>query len=75
MNHTNFDALNEWCDVHYSEHGWGVFVTGINDVENKDPNYWFYGVNNEYVSVGSSKYNLADGDTVNWVYGTSYHPS
>ncbi|MBD3339904.1 MAG: DUF4430 domain-containing protein [Candidatus Lokiarchaeota archaeon] len=69
---TAFGALNEKCDVDYKDYGWGVFVLEINDVKNSHPNYWFYGVNGKAPSVGSSHYNLNDGDEVSWVYDSGY---
>lgn len=71
---TAFDATMKWCDVDYTDYGWGIFVKAINNVENKYPNYWFYGVNGEIAPVGCSAYNLQHGDTVNWVYDEEYSP-
>ena len=71
---TVFDALDKWCEIDYDDYGWSVFILEINGVRNEDPDYWFYGVNDKIAPVGCSKYNLLDGDTINWVYDTSYHP-
>jgi hypothetical protein len=72
---TAFDALDKWCDVEYDKYGWGVYVQEINGVRNNYPNFWFFGVNGKMAPVGSSNYNLLDGDKVNWVYDETYHPS
>ncbi|TFF95259.1 MAG: DUF4430 domain-containing protein, partial [Promethearchaeota archaeon] len=69
---TVFDLLNEYSNVEYEDYGdMGYFVESINGYENGEKN-WYYGVNGEGIGYSCSKYNLEDGDVVNWVYGQQY---
>ena len=71
-NNTVFDVLKAFCDVDYTEyHSGSVFIDAIDGIENKDPNWWQYWVNDEYAPVGASDYHLDDKDKVKWVYGNS----
>ncbi len=71
---TVFDLLDTYCDVKYDDYGdMGYLVTEIDGRKNGQNN-WLYGVNGESIGFSSSKYNLKDGDEVNWVYGQSYSP-
>ncbi len=71
---TAFDLLDKYCDVKYDDYGdMGYLVTEIDGRKNGQKN-WLYGVNGESIGYSCSKYNLEDGDVVNWVYGQSYSP-
>jgi hypothetical protein len=69
-NNTVFDVLLAFCDIEYTEYpGGSVFIDSIDGIENKDPNWWQYWVNDEYAPVGASSYHLNDEDKIEWVYG------
>jgi len=69
---TVFEVLKEYCDVEYEDYGdKGVLVTSIDGYENGEDN-WYYGVNGEKIGYSCSKYELSDGDIINWVYGDDY---
>ena len=75
-NNTVFDVLLAFCDVEYTEYpGGSVFIDAIDGIENKDPNYWQYWVNDEYAPVGASSYHLNDEDEIEWIYGKSKYAS
>ncbi|TFG08459.1 MAG: DUF4430 domain-containing protein [Promethearchaeota archaeon] len=71
---TVFDLLRDYCDVEYEDYGEnGVLVTSIDGYENGEKN-WFYGVNGEKIGYSCSKYEVEDGDIINWIYGDDYSP-
>jgi hypothetical protein len=64
-NTTAFDTLKKWCEVEYTDYGdMGVL---IESVDGKRGN-WRYSINGEFPGVSSNKYNLKNGDTVNWIF-------
>lgn len=72
---TVFEVLKEYCDVEYEDYGDnGVLVTSIDGYENGEDN-WYYGVNGEKIGYSCSKYELSEGDVINWVYGDDYSPA
>ncbi|MFX1338234.1 MAG: DUF4430 domain-containing protein [Promethearchaeota archaeon] len=71
---TVFEVLKEYCEVEYEDYGdKGVLVTSIDGYKNGEHN-WFYGVNGEKIGYSCSKYELEDGDVINWVYSDDYSP-
>jgi hypothetical protein len=65
-NTTAFDALSEWCEVEITDYGErGIIVESINDLKKN----WLYSVNGESPGVSAKKYNLRDGDIVEWTGG------
>jgi hypothetical protein len=63
---TAFDALSEWCEVEITDYGErGIIVESINDLKKN----WLYSVNDESPGVSAKKYNLRDGDIVEWIGG------
>lgn len=60
------DALNSFSDLKIkTESGdYGAYITSINDLEQSNNYYWNYYVNGEYASVGISKYEIKDNDTI-----------
>ncbi len=65
-NTTAFDALSEWCEVEITDYGErGIIVESINDLRKN----WLYSVNDESPGVSAKKYNLRDGDIVEWTGG------
>ncbi|NVM17930.1 MAG: DUF4430 domain-containing protein [Candidatus Lokiarchaeota archaeon] len=65
-NTTAFDALSEWCEVEITDYGGrGIIVESINDLKKN----WLYSVNDESPGVSAKKYNLRDGDIVEWTGG------
>ncbi|MFX0069653.1 MAG: DUF4430 domain-containing protein [Candidatus Hermodarchaeota archaeon] len=71
---TVFDLLQEYCDVEYEDYGdQGVLVTSIDGYENGDES-WYYGVNGEKIGYSCSKYEVEEGDIINWIYGDDYSP-
>lgn len=73
-----FDALRRVCrekNIHmeFSETPLyeSVYIEGIGNLYEFDAGElsgWMYKVNGEFPNFGSSKYELADGDVVQWVY-------
>ena len=65
-NTTAFDALIKWSKVEYKDYGeMGILVDSINGVKGN----WRYSVNGDFPGVSSNKYNLKDGDIIEWIYG------
>ena len=65
-NTTAFDALSEWCEVEITDYGGrGIIVESINDLKKN----WLYSVNDESPGVSAKKYNLRDGDIIEWTGG------
>ena len=65
-NTTAFDALSEWCEVEITDYGErGIIVESINGLKKN----WLYSVNDESPGVSAKKYNLRDGDIVEWTGG------
>jgi hypothetical protein len=65
-NTTAFDALSEWCEVEITDYGErGIIVESINDLKKN----WLYSVNDESPGVSAKKYNLRDGDIIEWTGG------
>ncbi|MFX0080294.1 MAG: DUF4430 domain-containing protein [Candidatus Hodarchaeota archaeon] len=65
-NTTAFDALINWCEVEYKDYGeMGILVEEIDGIRGN----WRYSINGDYPGVSSNKYNLKNGDSVEWVYG------
>lgn len=63
------DALEKFCNVEYKEYtGGDVFVQKIDGLKNDPGHNWLYWVNNEFASIGASKYELQDNDVMKWVY-------
>lgn len=50
------------------QYDFGVFVEGIGGVENTKDRSWIYFVNAKSVEVAADKYNLKNGDKVEWKY-------
>ncbi|MBD3196212.1 MAG: hypothetical protein GF317_14235 [Candidatus Lokiarchaeota archaeon] len=60
---TAFDALDEWTEIIYTDYGTqGLLVEEINGIKAN----WKYSINGEYQGIASNKYNLKDGDIVEW---------
>lgn len=71
-NNTVFDVLLTYCTIEYTEYPGGAkFIDSIDGIENHDPNYWQYWVNEIYGPVGASQYHLDEEDDVEWIYGNS----
>mgnify|MGYP006281791073 CR=1 FL=1 len=69
-NDTVFDILLAFCNVQYTEYPNGeVFINGIDGLQNKDPNYWRYWINQDYAQVGAASYHVEEGDEIEWIYG------
>ncbi|MFW9826912.1 MAG: DUF4430 domain-containing protein [Candidatus Thorarchaeota archaeon] len=65
-NTTAFDTLNKWCDLEYTDYGdMGILIESVDGRRGN----WRYSVNGEFPGVSSNKYNLKNGDTVNWIFG------
>ena len=59
-----------FCNVQYTEYPNGeVFINGIDGLQNKDPNYWRYWINQDYAQVGAASYHVEEGDEIEWIYG------
>lgn len=60
-------------ELKYKDYGGdlGVFVEAIGNVagDTKANKFWQYWVNGQLAQVGASKYELKDGDMVEWKYG------
>jgi hypothetical protein len=64
-NTTAFNALINWCEVEYKDYGeMGILVEEIDGIRGN----WRYSINGDFPGVSSNKYNLKNGDTVEWVY-------
>ena len=69
-NNTVFDVLQAFCMIKYKEYtNDAVFIYSIDNIENKNPYYWQYWVNDTYAPVGASHYYLSDADEIEWKYG------
>ncbi len=69
---TAFYATQKVCDIEYTgDPEAEAFIIEIDGVKNNvdKPNYyWIYYVNGKYAAVGTSDFNLEDGDEIKWVY-------
>jgi hypothetical protein len=61
-----FDLLKKNHTVDYHSTMAGVFVTGIDSVENSQRAYWIYTVNDTTPQVAADKMLTRDGDRVIW---------
>jgi hypothetical protein len=61
-----FDLLKRNHAVDYRSTMAGVFVTGIDSVENSQQAYWIYTVNDTSPQVAADKMLTHDGDRVVW---------
>ncbi len=61
-----FDLLKQKHAVDYRSTISGVFVTGIDSVENSQQAYWIYTVNDTAPQVAADKMLTRDGDRVVW---------
>ena len=60
-----FDVLNSTNSVGYKEYaGLGMFITGINGVNQNSTHYWFFYVNGDLAKVSSDKRALHDDSDV-----------
>jgi uncharacterized protein YaiE (UPF0345 family) len=50
------------------QYDFGVFVKDINNYESDNQKAWIYSVNGEAGNVAADKYELKDGDIVEWKY-------
>ena len=65
-NTTAFDTLNKWCVVDYTDYGdMGILIESVDGRRGN----WRYSINGEFPGVSSNKYNLKNGDKVNWIFG------
>ena len=64
---TVFDALVKWCEVEYDEYDSSGFYNDyfVTSIDGKGEG-WTYYVNEEYVGIASNKYDLSNGDTIEW---------
>ncbi len=46
----------------------GIFITGIDSIENRAGFYWMYSVNDSMGDIACDKYVTKPGDKVRWVY-------
>lgn len=54
--------------VDTKQYDFGVFIESIGGVANSNDFVWIYYVNGESASVGADKYELKNGDSVEWRY-------
>ncbi len=66
-----FELLQKSHAVDYHPTALGVFVTGIDSLENNSNHYWVYSVNDSFPQIASDKYLTATGDRVVWHYRNS----
>jgi hypothetical protein len=65
-------SQKEGFDLNIKDSSMGAFIDGIYGVKS-DINankFWTLWVNGKVANVGASQYKLADGDVVEWVYGS-----
>ncbi|HLB95888.1 MAG TPA: DUF4430 domain-containing protein [Patescibacteria group bacterium] len=48
----------------------GVFVTGIDEVENADNKYWMFYVDGKLATAGADQYKTKNGEKIEWRYGS-----
>ena len=63
-----FELLQKSHQVSYHPTALGVFVTGIDSLENNSHHFWVYSVNDSFPQIASDKYLTATGDRVVWHY-------
>ncbi len=63
-----FELLEKSHRVSYHPTALGVFVNGIDSVENDARHYWVYSVNDSMPQIASDKYLTATGDRIVWHY-------
>lgn len=71
------DALNNFCWINgidiSVQNGTSSYVTSINGVSENDygdPSGWVYTVNGEEIMESADKYELSDGDSIEWKFVT-----
>lgn len=70
---TAFEALQnlakqENLDLKTKQYDFGVFVEGIGGVENTKEKAWIYFINGKSAEVAADKYELKNGDIIEWKY-------
>lgn len=62
-NNLEFSYNDKWQEM-------GIFIESINNVRNDTAadQWWHYWVNNHYAQVAADKYELKDGDIVEWKF-------
>ena len=68
---TVLQLLEEKHQVQKKSSALGVFINGIDSIENKNGFYWMYSVNDSMGKVACDKYVTQSGDRVKWVYRKS----
>ena len=68
-----FDALKEVTDreevkLETQQFDFGILIKSVNGFENTNEKSWIYYVNGNSADVGADKYELKNGDTIEWRY-------
>ena len=61
-------AQQENLDLKTKQYDFGVFVEGIGGVENTKEKAWIYFINGKSAEVAADKYELKNGDIIEWKY-------
>ncbi|MCL4382460.1 MAG: DUF4430 domain-containing protein [Patescibacteria group bacterium] len=61
-------AKQENLDLKTKQYDFGVFVEGIGGVENTKEKAWIYFINGKSAEVAADKYELKNGDIIEWKY-------
>ncbi len=72
---TAFEALQNLAqqnnlNLKTKQYDFGVFVEGIGGVENTKEKTWIYFINGKSAEVAADKYELKNGDIIEWKYVT-----
>lgn len=70
---TAFEALEKAAqfqniDIKTKQYDFGIFVEAINDKENTSEKSWLYYVNGKIADKAADKYEIQDGDIIEWRY-------
>lgn len=65
-----FIARKNNIQLQTKQYDFGVFVEGIGEIKNTPEKAWIYYVNGKSGEVASDKYELKQGDSVEWKYTT-----
>lgn len=65
---TALDLLKASHQVESQDSSIGIFVTGIDGIQNQDNKYWMFYVDSKLASLGADQYVSHDGEKIEWRY-------